>query len=30
MSEVNDQWEGTAWFERVNDDAYGKPVASVD
>ncbi len=30
MSEVNDQREGTAWFEKVTDNDYGKPTAAVD
>ena len=29
MSEVNDQREGTAWFEKVTDGDYGKPTASA-
>jgi quercetin dioxygenase-like cupin family protein len=29
MSEVNDQGEGTAWFEHVDDATYGKPPAPV-
>ena len=29
MSEMNDQREGTAWFEKVTDGDYGKPTASA-
>ena len=29
MSEVNDQREGTAWFEKVTDGDYGQPTASA-
>ena len=30
MSEVNDQREGTAWFEKVTDNDYAEPTAAVD
>ncbi len=29
MPEVNDQREGTAWFEKVTDGDYSKPTASA-
>jgi quercetin dioxygenase-like cupin family protein len=29
MSEVNDQGEGTAWFEHVEDEHYNQPTDPV-